>query len=355
MSKGYGDPEGRKLARRRLVHAEEAVRLADMLAVAARRAGFSDIEINKIATAFRVRHAELRQASEGTIEPRTPMKNAAHPLLENRKLNCLYLDESGTSSLNGNDKVFCLGGVALHESDIDSYITKADELKLQFFGTVDVTFHEPHMRRRKGFFSFGDDRDRQREFDAELRSLVQSTPFTLFAVAIRKQAFVTEFVLPGHDPYLPANVYDLAIMLLMERYVDFLANHADRRMGRVHLESIGKRDDAEHQAAYSDLMLHGTQFVNEKAFQSWVETGCRFGPKSGSSPAELADLVARDAFEWVASDCSITPPFWDILKMKTYIRADGKFGRFGLKVFPSTGLDQLVDVHRIDCGGTQKN
>jgi hypothetical protein len=161
-----------------------------------------------------------------------------------------------------------------------------------------ITFHEPHMRIHKSQFWFKGDKVRQHEFDSAIGQLLNDTSFTVFGAGIRKDVFAQEFVNTGCDPYLPTRVYDLAIMLVMERFVDFLGDNNERRMGRVHLESIGAGEDAEHQSAYSDLMLHGTQFVSERSFQGWVEAGCRFSPKSGSNPAELADLVAREVFEW---------------------------------------------------------
>jgi hypothetical protein len=128
-----------------------------------------------------------------------------------------------------------------------------------------------------------------------------------------------------------------------------------RRIGRTHLESIGAREDAEHQAAYADLLLNGTQYVPENTFQSWLETGCRFSPKRGSDPSELADLVAREIFEWTRGNCTTDPPYWDVLNQKVYRRGDGHFGRFGVKVFPYTDIQDAVMAHRDGCIGGQKN
>ena len=331
---------------------EEACRLAECLARALRRAGHPDEAAMELAKELRIAAVQLLERSEGRIESRLKTKNTGHPLLEDRKVNCLHLDESGTAAIAADDEVFALGGVAMHEADVPAYVAKADELKLHFFGSIDITFHEPLMRKHDKIFSFGADPAKRAEFDRALYALVEATPFTAFGVGIRKKVFRREFVETGVDPYLPTSVYDLAIMLLLERYVDFLATHAERRLGRVHLESIGSREDAEHQAAYADLLLHGTQFVSESAFQSWVEAGCRFSPKRGSSPTELADLVARDMFEWTRSDCSVEPRYWRIISAKAHLRGDGQFGKFGIKVFPNSNIEEAVTAHRLGCGAT---
>ncbi|MBI3911199.1 MAG: DUF3800 domain-containing protein [Armatimonadetes bacterium] len=355
LSKGLGDSDGRRLARRHASATEEACRVAECLATLMRRCNLSDADANRIATNLRIRAVELREKAEGRIESRLTTKNTGHPLLEDRNVNSLYLDESGTSAINADDQVFALGGVAMHDEDVNTYIAEADKIKRQFFCRTDITFHEPDMRRHNDDFSFRRNRTRQAEFDRAFRALVERTPFTVFGVGIRKDAFKQEFLDSGCDPYLPTRVYDLAIMLMLERYVDYLATHQQRRIGRVHLESIGAREDAEHQAAYADLLLHGTQFVPEKTFQSWVEAGYRFSPKRGSSPAEMSDLVAREVFEWTRGGCQNDPPYWAVLNPKIHRRADGHFGKFGVKVFPSSDIDEAVMAHRVLCGAAPKN
>ena len=60
-----------------------------------------------------------------------------------------------------------------------------------------------------------------------------------------------------------------------------------------------------------------------------------FQPKRGSDPTELADLLARDLYEWVRSGCQEPPKWWDRFRNKIYCRGDGALGKFGVKVFPT--------------------
>ena len=60
-------------------------------------------------------------------------------------MNCLFLDESGSASFNGTEPVFSLGGIAIDEEEIDNYVARANEIKIEFFGRADFTFHEPMM------------------------------------------------------------------------------------------------------------------------------------------------------------------------------------------------------------------
>jgi hypothetical protein len=188
--------------------------------------------------------------SFGRIEPRNRFPNlGSHPLLVNAAVNVLSLDECGQSHarLTSGQTVFSLGGVALDEEQIGLYKREADAVKRAFFGTVDITFHEPEIRRREGLYYFRGDQHTQREFDSALGSLIGQTQFVAFGAVIRKDAFHNEFGGAGIDPCLPTDVYTLAIMLLMERYIDFLAMSGQRRRGRVVFESQGAREDALHQ------------------------------------------------------------------------------------------------------------
>ena len=358
MAKGPGDPDGRKIARRIALQAEDASKLADVLSLRLRKTGLPAAdEVAAIAAQLRMLSDEQLNKAEGRVEARLKTRVTGHPLLENRKMNLLFMDESGTSSFKDPNNVFALGGISMLEEDVADYVARADAIKKRHFQRTDITFHEPYMRKHDRDFSFYDPSGseattrRRDAFDEDLLQLIAVTPFTLFGVGIRKAEFKSTYIDQVSDPYLPSKVYDLAIMLMIERYVDYVAcNTTEKRLGRVHLESIGAQEDAEHQSAFADLVLYGTQYVPPKTFQSWVEVGCRFSPKTGSNPSELADIVAREIYEWTKSDCTKAPKFWDVLTAKIHLRPPGYHGQFGVKVFPADGLEAAIIMHRLKCG-----
>lgn len=204
-------------------------------------------------------------------------------------------------------------------------------------------------------YSFNKDIKKQREFDNAIGQLIIETDFTSFGVGICKWAFQKEFVETRVDPYLPTDVYPLAITLLLERYVDFLAHHESPQLGRVTLESQGPKEDALHQMEYARALVDGSQWVPGAAFRGWLETGLRFAWKGRSHPVELADFFARDLFEWIRSDCTRTGKWWSQFCSKIYVRGDGKMGKFGVKVFPDTSIRDQILRHRLDCGAREEN
>lgn len=353
-----GDPEGRRLARWRALELSEAGQVARALKALLERAEFNTELCTQLLKDITAEEQTQLMRGRGRIEPRKRFKrkHSGHPLLDNRLRSMLYADESGKSIPHRNASTqppfFALGTIAMNEEDVDSYCVAADEIKMNFFGRTDLVFHEPHMRNREEpHFYFGGDVKKQLEFDEAIDRLVKETNFVAFGVGIRKDAFRKEFVETGIDPYLPMDVYPLAILLLLERYVDFLAHGPDLRTGRVTFESQGPKEDAYHEREYADMLLQGSQFVPDAAFRNWLETAALFAPKAGSHPLELADMMSRDLFEWIRGDCAVTPKRWELFSDKIYCRGDGYGGKFGVKVFPASDdiLGCVVD-HRVRCG-----
>lgn len=322
-----------------------------------KRAGY-DAEVcgQLIKDLAKSEEAELHRGY-GRVESRNRFKkkNSGAPLLEKRPRNLLYIDESGKSipqPLNPNHPpFFALGAVAMQQEEVVNYCAAADAIKLEFFGRKDFSFHEPPMRYREDHYYFGGDAERQREFDQALDKLVKESNFVAFGVGVRKAPFQKEFVETGIDPYLPTDVYPLAILLLTERYIDFLAYEPESRLGRVTFESQGPLEDAYHQLEYARLLMGGTRFVPDSSFRNWLETGLRFEPKPhASDPMELSDMLSRDLYEWIKGGCTGTPKRWDLFSDKTYLRGDGRMGKFGVKVFPDSDVRDLIEAHRIRCG-----
>lgn len=352
-----GDPDGRRIASRRAQQLSEAGRLAAALRVLVDRMDLSE-ELNITHLEQQIADNERRHLmrAHGRIEGRSRFRRRknkgtkdGNPIRQNRPINHFFLDESGTShpaAKPGSQSYFVLAAVAMTAQQESSYISAIDTLKEQTFGRVDITLHEPDIRHHDGVFNFDGSKDAQDDFRHRLAETLSHLDYTVFAVGIRKLAFAREFLKASIDPYLPHNVYALSLHLLTERYADFLAHQTDNPRGRLTLEAQGPKEDAEHQLAYIETLLHGTQWVSSSDFQKYLETGLRFEPKSGSRPTELADLVARDVFEWLRTECLEAPNTWNIWEPKIYQRGDLKMGKYGIKVFPDSDIRERIEMQR---------
>lgn len=358
MPTSPGDPAGRRLARKRAAQLAEAGRLARVVETLLSEAGADMSLCRVLVEGIRGSEQSELMKAHGRLDPRRRFrKSAGQPLQQQRVLNLLYVDESGVShpERQRSEAFFALGAVALDRADVEDYRIAADDLKRAFFGTTNMTLHEPAMRRFDGAYYFGGDTPRQAEFDRAVNDLIARTPFQAFGVAVDKLAFRDQFVHTAQDPYLPLDVYTLAVVMLLERYVDFLATGAGGRIGRVTFESQGPREDAEHQLEYARVLVNGTQWMPPSDFQHALEAGVRFRPKVGSDPLELADIIARDLYEWVASGCDVAPHRWAVLMPKIYCRGDRQMGKFGFKVFPDSHIRDKIEAHRQLAGPGRTN
>ncbi|HSW42855.1 MAG TPA: DUF3800 domain-containing protein [Patescibacteria group bacterium] len=348
-NKRTGDAEGRRVARRKSHLLAEAGRVSRALELLLDRAGHPADAARRLTQ--EIREAEQTEALKavGRIESRRRFKGGPvrTPAAPDRWL--LFVDESGRS-YRGHTDYFSLGAVALTGAEAERFRARADELKQRFWGHTGVTFHEPYMRHHDEDYYFDGDVERQAEFDHAVDVLVRETDFLVFGVGIRKKAFA-DFLALESDAYLPFDVYAVAMHMLLERFVDFRATSGgERTRSKVLLEAQGPREDAEHQRVFADVLLHGTQWVPESAFQQWLETGVLFPSKHGSDPMELADMVSRDVYEWIEAGCVGAPERWRMLGDRVYCRGDGMQGKFGIKVFPDEDVREAIEAHRLSCG-----
>ena len=346
-----GDPDGRRRAQRQARELEHAGRVAKLLHLLLERAGSEDVAKAKVLEEnIAAAEAIALQRSHGRLESRSRFRrpnSGGNPVREDRPRHLLFLDESGTSQPPpklDKEAWFALAGVGMSPGQAMTYQEESDALKRRFFGRTDITLHEPLMRTHRQDFSFGGDEKRQREFRDAVDELVTSAGFVAFAVGIRKWELMAGK--EHQEAYLPNGAYEIAMQMLLERYIDYLHHEDQDWRGRVTLEAQGSREDAEHQQAFVELHLQGTQWVPDSAFRSYLETGLRFIGKVGSHPTELSDMLARDVFEWVRSDCEREPSRWPIFEAKFYRRGDLRSGKYGLKVFPATGIEEFVEAQR---------
>lgn len=256
----------------------------------------------------------------------------------------LFLDESGDAATGkGATDWLGLSGIAMTSADQAAYVDAADALKRRFFGEANLTFHEPQMRHRQGRFSFEQDHAKQRAFSEALSQLADEAEFVAFGVGIRKAELVRLAEAEPEVRPFQIDIYGVAIHLMAERFVEYLAPRSKRpAQGTFVFEAQTRHEDARHQRSLIETLLGGSPGIAQPAFVRHIEPGAKFVPKQGSHPTELADMLARDIFEWLKSDCTAEPARWPIWQRKFFARDDLARGKFGLTVFPEADIRQQI-------------
>lgn len=131
----------------------------------------------------------------------------------------VFVDESGSPTLGNIDPDFPLLVLAFMIVRKDAYLRDivpvVQGFKFKHFGHDQVILHEREIRRDLGAFSFLKTRTLKQAFLNELTDMVQTAPFHLVAVVIRKDALQAKYSAP-EDPY------HLALQLGLERVSGFL-------------------------------------------------------------------------------------------------------------------------------------
>ena len=279
----------------------------------------------------------------------------------------LFVDESGLADdvrrSEGSGDFFTLGAVAISDDARDQYRTRADQLKREFFKRgPDVILHASELRQamkgpvgRKGKFALNTGKSWS-ELVRALEELVEQTEFTAFGIIIQKWVFYDQFITTGEDPFLPRETYDLALHLLLERFVSFLASDATAPIGSITLEFQSPEQNARHQLIIAETIAHGTRWVSPEPLQRDIRPGVEFLNKQPSHPLELSDMLANFLYQLARDGFSGNRPprleqdgstqLWKIFCSKFYGEDNLRKGKFGLKVFPAGDLEGWLNDFR---------
>ena len=237
----------------------------------------------------------------------------------------VYVDESGDHglrSINRDYPMFVLAFCVFRKDEYANVVVPSlTQLKFETFGHDMVVLHETEIRKRRGPFRMMNKGPREAFMD-RLGQVIESAPLTVIAVAIRKQALVSQYV-------RPTNPYHLAMEFGLERLHRFLDGKGQlERQTHVVCEARGKREDQLLELEFRRVCNGDNYFGKNLPFQVVFAD-----KRSNSTGLQLADMIARPI------GLSILRPDQpnraaDILQRKFYRSGRGVILGFGLKVFP---------------------
>ncbi len=355
------------VARERAGHLKHATDLARRLeevleqADALKETGFTEVP-SRIALAAKIAEED---ASAFSGRPHPGRETYFHHRPADRPVIHLFVDESGLArdvrKSKGSGDLFALGAVAISSDALEQYWTHANQLKREFFkGGPDVILHASDLREAiKG----SDGRGRQFALNTDkswpnlvraLEDLVEQTDFTAFGIIIQKWVFHQQFTVLGQDPFLPRETYDLALHLLLERFVSFLASEDDAPIGSIALEHQSPGENARHQLSIAETIAYGTRWISPEPLQLDIQPGVEFLKKQPSHPLELSDILANLLYQLARDEFDQAPRLqqggssrlWEAFCRKFYQEDDLRQGKFGLKVFPAGRLDGWLNDFR---------
>lgn len=198
----------------------------------------------------------------------------------------VFVDESGDHNLEAHDPkypIFVLAFLAIKKSHYcDFLLPEFTKLKLKYFPTDNVIFHEREIRKQKNPFVFLQNESLRALFMKDLNELIRKADFNIVAVAMRKDKFVDGNLISGFisDELHP---YHLGVKNGIEEVEKFLL---ERESGNkkvvITFESRGKKEDVELRYDFLKMAKKFCDFELEMITKS-----------SNSCGLQIVDLIAR--------------------------------------------------------------
>jgi hypothetical protein len=238
----------------------------------------------------------------------------------------VYVDESGDhglTSIDPNYPVFVLAFCIFRKDEYrGTAVPSLLDFKFSQFGHDQVVLHEMEIRKKKNAFVFLNEPERRDRFHAALNELMDTVPFTLVAVVIRKEGLVRRY-------QTPANPYDLALEYGLERVCWYLAeNGQEGRLTHFVFERRGAREDQELELEFRRVSAPGRHTTRGVPVDIVMAD-----KKTISTGLQLADLVARPIGLRTLRPAQENRAY-EIIEKKMRRGSSGQVYGWGLKVFP---------------------
>lgn len=252
----------------------------------------------------------------------------------------LFIDETGHGHLGSSntpqEQYLCLMGVILNGRGHWDLKQRMDALKMETFGTTDVTLHRREIIDKEPPFHVLKDDAIRALFDDGLMGMIRDCTYTALAALIDKQAHVAKYEVWHFQPYH----YCLAVML--ERYVMWLKERNGR--GDVMAEWRGITPNMRLERSYTGLYRKGTDNVSASEMQTYLTSSQMKIQKKEDNIAglQLADLVASPARTHLVCEIKkekMKAPFGQevvkiLLKEKYRRSPEGVIAGYGVKKLP---------------------
>ena len=238
----------------------------------------------------------------------------------------VYVDESGDHCLTKIESefpVFVLSFCLFRKSDYISRIVPAlQQIKFNHFGHDMIVFHERDIRKASGPFAFLTDTRCRESFMADINAWVESSPFVIIAIVIRKSEFVQKHA-------SSRNPYHFAMRLGLERVEKYLRRHEPaNRTTHIVFEARGRREDDDLELEFRRV-CDGANFTGQSLNFQMISAE----KQVNSTGLQLADLTARPIGRHVMNPIQSNRAYELILTKLDRSQA-GVVEGYGLKCYP---------------------
>jgi hypothetical protein len=238
----------------------------------------------------------------------------------------VYVDESGDHQLTAGNRdypMFVLAFCIFHVSDYTSKIVPSlENFKFKYFGHDMTILHEREIRKSLPPFEILHDAELRLRFMADLSEVIDASPFTVVASAIKKEPFESSYL-------SEENPYHVALEFGLERvFLELQSKGQRERKTFIVFEARGKKEDKELELEFRRIMDRSTMEGMHEALDFLSVS------KQTNSPGlQIADMVARPIGIHILNPEQPNRA-WESIYKKLRKSPSGKSAGWGLKVYP---------------------
>jgi hypothetical protein len=245
----------------------------------------------------------------------------------------VFMDESGDHNLkDGGDPNYPLFVLVAVLIDGDEYVKidqKFEQIKLKFFGSKNIVFHEREIRKAEGVFRILQNPDTRNEFLQDLNRTIEDSRFKIIASVIDKRKLLEKYL-------YPENPYDISLQFILERIGFEVQSRRSASEVPIRAESRGKKEDGKLREEFNRICSGNSalSFNSHLLSQIFSKMRLYFHKKEENIVGiQLADLIARPIGISYLRPNQQNRAYKSILR-KFRTSSAGKIEGYGLKIFP---------------------
>ncbi|OGM92917.1 hypothetical protein A2333_01960 [Candidatus Wolfebacteria bacterium RIFOXYB2_FULL_49_7] len=203
----------------------------------------------------------------------------------------LYLDETGTPSLNGFNPgfpYFILSGFIVDEAQANNIKIKADQVKFKYWGRTNIVLHSREIGRRENDFALLKDPSVEKNFHKDLSQLLILNGGRSVLVVVNKDK-------AKNLGWKADDIYRNTSKEMLRFFIEVLHHKNDK--GQIIIESAGTQKDVAFYKEYIYFLSNGIQSLGiDHHKMKKILTSISFVSKNNQDiETQIADLLAYPA------------------------------------------------------------
>lgn len=241
----------------------------------------------------------------------------------------LYIDECGDQNLetfSPTFPIFTLCGILVRDDKVSLIEDEVASIKRRFWGDREIILHSRDIRKCQNGFEILFDLDVKQHFYNAVNDLLgRNDIYVIVACSILKDPYIRQYGRLN-------DVYGHSLSFVLERAIFCVDNECPKGDGHISaiVERRGKKEDANLQNYYNQLLVKGTYWITAVRMKERMEDLDFRWKTENVAGLQIADLIAYPLTRHALNPNAVNPAF-DVIEPNIF-RDGNKL--MGYKIYP---------------------